>query len=302
MRFRQRQLERTVLKCVADRPNLKFGLQFELGWLSCSTLGPFLLSTQSECERFLAGVEDEVFREPDFQLSDDPFVPDFLTLLVRLQKASLHEPRGPIDGVYAVIDGHSCTVRYTWMQDKIDAFHATEGQSDGIPFFVLMNEFSERVVTRVSSEHVYSVMLTIGRLVFRDADSYPAPLIEACAIVDWLADTRNGALDQYFARKKVRPTRTETYSLVLSGLQRIGHKAGADLFCEAIAIYSHFEPQIEKARNSMGIARVPRVTESDIMSRFYHIDKEIESRLADHFVAQPVKFAVPKWRRTWYKV
>lgn len=302
MRVRQWQLERTVLQCVADRPDMRFGIQFDLGWLTCSQIGPFLLSTDSECEQFLAKGADDELRAPDFQLSEDPFAPNFLKLVTRLQKASIREPRGPIDGVQFVVSGRSCDVRYRWIQDQIDEFHETEGQSDGIPFFVVMSDFSERVVTRVRSRDVYSIMLTIGRLVFLDAEHYPRPLVEACAIVDWLADTRNGAFDQYFARKKVRLTRTEVYSFVLSGLQRIGQDAGADLFCEGIAIYSHFEPEIEKARSSMGIERVPRVSESDIMSRFYHLHREIESRLADHFVAQPTEFAVPEWKHKWSKL
>ena len=303
MRWWQWRLKRAVLKCVADRPETSFGIDFGLGWGSYSPTGPYLLADEAAREQFLKTAPDDLeFRNPDFELADGSSNPNFLALLSGLQKSSLREPRGPIDGVRVVVHARKCTLRYTWVQDHIDEFHATERQSgDGIiPSFVILSDFSDRVVTRIRAAEVYSAMLTIGSLVGRDAEHYPAPLVEAVAVVDWLADTRNGALEQYFARRKL--SRTNTYGRVLAGLQRIKHDAGAALFREAVAIYSHFDPEIDRARQQLDIDSVPRVEESDIMHRFYQMHKEVESAMGEYFVAHAREFSVPEWRRKWYKL
>jgi len=168
---------------------------------------------------------------------------------------------------------------------------------EAVPAYYYRKRFDAALVAGLSDFEVNSALSEhVGARLAAGAPVPPA-LRELYATQDWQGDTNNGGLDQYFARRHswdhVSSPRDGNYPLVRAGLRRIGAHDAAALFDEAIALWAHFHPEVEEARAALGIAPVPRQERSDIGSRYYVIERDLDKQRAAYLRAHPEAFAGP---------
>ena len=218
---------------------------------------------------------------------------DFFDLLRDIRRASRQQAGGPAYLVYVVARaGGETSFEYFLEGVPLESIRDLRlDEFEFVPAAVYRQRFDARMLAELSefeanaaiSSHV-PARLAAGRPVS------PA-LVELHATIDWEGDVNNGGMDQYFARKHAeddtgRP-RSEMYPLVWAGLKRIGADEAAALFAESIALWAHFQPEVEAARVGMGIPAVPRQDESDIGGRYYQFQPDLDRLRAAYLRAHP---------------
>ncbi len=216
---------------------------------------------------------------------------DLSWMLQELREASKSAPEGPWYRLNIHVRGKDrCEFEYFWEGTPVDRLADLERDTHGqLPTFPFRTRFDAALISQLDASQVHDAVTTYAEL--------PRPLAEWFAVYDWMADTANGAMNQFFAREGTymggSAQRTDLFPLILAGLERAGLDDAAALYRESIALYAHFYERVEAAREALGIPAVERQEESDIMDRYYAMDRDIQERLGDYFVANSESFAVP---------
>ena len=95
--------------------------------------------------------------------------------------------------------------------------------------------------------------------------------------------------------EKLRLSSNGSLSAAITGVMfdsKIKHKAAEDLYCEAIALYSHFYNRVDQIRDAEGIAPIEKQEESDINDRYFQMHDDLESKRCDFIKKNPELFAV----------
>lgn len=223
---------------------------------------------------------------------------DFTSLVERLHKESLGNSDLPSWYRCNIqIRGSDCTFRF-WREDEaVTDLSVLEPTIDGsTPTFPFRNKFPLALLQQLREAEYHDAFLTFAPLAMLEQRQISGTFLGYFALIDWQADTNNGSLDQYFARPTdwlgAEVERARLYPEVRSSLRRLDLPAALDLFEEAIGLYSHFHQRVDEARAAMGIAAVPKQTQSDIMGRYYDMLDEIERRQWEYFGQHLHEFAV----------
>lgn len=206
---------------------------------------------------------------------------NFFDLLRQLREASFSLPNGPAYHCNIHIKNAEISFQYFLENAPFSSIKELELNVHGkVPDFVFSRRFDPELVRAISDFEVNDSLLFY--VPARAAKVLPVTdaLMEVYATLEWQCDVNNGAMDQYFARDHDTMTgweRSVLYGVTYRGLLRIQQEEAARLFAESIALYAHFHPRVEEARVGLGISAVPKQEHSDIMDRYYAIERSIES-------------------------
>lgn len=218
----------------------------------------------------------------------------FRYLFDALRNASLREPRG---AVYAVeIRCRDRRIFFTYWRERDAMSNLSQVKRDdfgSMPSFVYSGGLTEAVCRHLRSEDVCSALMFGVANGVRAGRRVPDHAFAAFAVYDWLSDTRNGALDQYFAQP-LRGPRPDTplshvYEAVREGCRLAGVSQAVSLFEEGVQLWSHFHEHVNVARTQMGLPEVPKQTTSDIDSRFYEIDDHVDHAIESWVSEDPLR-------------
>ena len=231
------------------------------------------------------------FASPEFEAAQGG-APSMGDLLEELRAASKQDEKGPWYYLIAQArPGAPLQFEYFLERDPLQSIGQLRlHEHDFVPSYVYRQRFDAALVAELSD---FEVNAGIGvHVPDRIAAGKPVSraLAELMATIDWEGDVNNGGMDQYFAHDHSDYTdedRASLYPLVYAGLERIGAQDAAALFAESIALWAHFHPRVEAARDAMGIAAVPRQDESDIGGRYYDYQPELDRLRAAYVRAHP---------------
>ena len=206
--------------------------------------------------------------------------PDFSDLLHELRNASRSHPQGPWYRCNIHIEGREIRFQYFWENAPFTSVKELELDYKGsVPNFVLARRFDRALVEELTDFDVGSCLFLYIPARIMAGKPITDALLEVYATLEWQRDVNNGAMNQYFARDHdpiSGQPRSLLYGKTYQGLLRIGHEAAAKVFAESIALYAHFYPRVETARQQLNIPAVTRQEQSDIMAKFHDLESTLD--------------------------
>lgn len=221
---------------------------------------------------------------------------DLGSKLFKLREESKKEKLGPIYRCNINVKGKSIEFEYFWEGSPFQSLSEVEPDTNGsLPNFIYKTMFTKELISHVEKWELDSAILTFVSAQKQKNGKIPENLLDMYALADWQSDTDNGGLNQYFARDVDCfgcYSREELYPRVLRAIKKLNHSAAENLFCEAIALYSHFYDYVNNSREVMEIAPVERQEESDINDRYFQIYDDLESKRHRFVKENAEQFAV----------
>ncbi|QDT64630.1 DMP19 family protein [Calycomorphotria hydatis] len=195
------------------------------------------------------------------------------------------------------IANQSCSFQYWYEDSSISDLSAIERDLSGqLPSFPFRNRFSNELLKQLEESDYEVAFLAFVPNALANGTSLPPKLYSFFGLYDFLSDTFNGGLNQYFAREDdcfgAGIDRSLLYEKVRESLSLLDMPDALVIFDEAISLYSHFHPRVDQARVEMNIPAVPRQEESDIGGRLYDIQFDIESGMWEYFSRNLSEFSV----------
>jgi len=209
--------------------------------------------------------------------------PSLSSLLGKL-RAGPDKSRGPAYHCRIELAGENVSFHYWYEADAIaDRGTIQRNIVNTTPAFLYDHLSFEELLDLVDG--AYELDDLIDTYVSRrlsGAKTVPELLLDLYALLDWQGDMDNGSVNQFFARNTDLAghlKREDLYPRIDRALATIGHQAGRAYFRESIALFAHFFPRVEAAREALGIRAVPRQEQSDIASRYHEVrDEVVEAR------------------------
>jgi len=210
----------------------------------------------------------------------------FTELVFSWHERSRREPMGPWYFAELVISKNGrASANYKWEREKITSIAQLKKnpQTKSLPTHSFRSGLSRKLLRQWPQDSLLDAIdvYTVAQL--ERGAALPPILLSVFAVSDWMADTKNGGLDQYFSRSHDclgGTTRRRTlYPVVLQALEAIGAKRGMVLFCDGIALYAHHRRSVEAARLRLDIARTPRKNSDGITPRLHREWTQIEAKL-----------------------
>ena len=249
---------RGVIDCECEEGVTSYSGRIEAGLLRREQHGtPALLDTAPPASRYCAALGAE------------------------RRAASRVQPLGPLYRCRIELQpGRPVAFHYFWENAPFESLKDLALDARGrAPNFALARRFDRAWIAELSDFDVGASLLFYVPARIRAGQPVSDPLLEVFATLEWESDVNNGAMNQYFARDHEPMTglpRAQLYDKTHRGLLRLGQHEMAGLYAESIALYAHFYPRVERAREAMGIAPVPRQDQSDIMDRYYERSDALE--------------------------
>ncbi len=160
----------------------------------------------------------------------------------------------------------------------------------------LIRQFDESQLNELVPSHVEQARALLG---FASDVEYTKSISEAFYLlmlnINADGEILNGRFDQLFGRfAGAKP------SLIMDihrSWELFEDAGWAGLISEAVQLYSHFHPNVEVARQALGLSTVEKRTESDIMARYYAMKPTLR-QLRAHYIREHVdeftKVLVPR--------
>jgi hypothetical protein len=204
----------------------------------------------------------------------------FSDLLLKLREAARTRPDGPWYRCNIRLHGVRVSFQYFWESVSFSSVKEVESDLNGcVPSFVFERRFDRLLVPELTDFDVNHALFVHVPARVRAGETVTEPLLKIYATLEWQSDVNNGTMDQYFAREHDPMTslpRRELYGRTYNGLLDIGHERAASVFSESLSLYAHFYPRVEAARSELGFRAVPRQEQSDIMDKYWKIERSLD--------------------------
>lgn len=211
----------------------------------------------------------------------------FTGMVFAWHERSEREPMGPWYFAELVISRTGrVSASYRWEREQITSISQLKKhpQTKSLPTHPFRSGLSAKLLRQWPQDKLLNAIDVYTTAQLDRGVALPPMLLSVFAISDWIGDTRNGGLDQYFTRSHDWMTNTtlrrKLYPVVMQALETIGAKRGAALFRDGIALYAHHRRHIEAARVRLGIARVAKKDSDGITPRLHREWTQIEAKLS----------------------
>ena len=212
-------------------------------------------------------------------------------LLSELAEAAKHSPNGPWYALDVTIKNKTCDFKYYYMNDpELTVQNVKRTQFGRLPEFLYVKHFNKELVDAADENDIFYALENIVHKATERDVSLHEDMLDFYAIYDWITDVRNGYWGQYFGRvtdswETGKYSRKEMYGRVIRGLNTVGETETADLFKDAIGLYSHLVEFVEEARVELGIPKPKEPNDDELnekLSWFDDRDHQIETAVGAH--------------------